>query len=159
MPRLHGNLGLDVAVLCLQLGVFDDKVVGLRSAGKPALFVLARPVHAIEGPVGHGDGEAEEDDEEDVEPGEQPDMDERDDFADKAWSQDDGGDELDIGEATVACCSRRRRQSAKARRARLRSPTFSWQRSVCDGRHLGEPDAWIRHGGQDVVCRLVAGAK
>ena len=62
---LHGDLLL-AKVLCLELGVLDSDVFLDVAAGKLDLLVLAGAVHTHDGPVADGDGEAEEEDKEDI---------------------------------------------------------------------------------------------
>ena len=62
---LHGNLLLG-KVLCLELGVLDGDVLLDIAARKLDLLVDTGTVRAHDGPVGGGDGDAEEKDKEDV---------------------------------------------------------------------------------------------
>ena len=65
MEDLHGDLLL-AEVLCLELRVLDGDVLVKGAAGELDLEVLAVTVDGHDCPVGDGDGDTEENDEEDI---------------------------------------------------------------------------------------------
>ena len=99
---LHGDLLL-AEVLCLELRVLDGDVLVKGAAGELDLEVLAGTVDGHDCPVGDGDGETEENDEEDISLeatianyGEGA-------LDDVGNAKDEGG-ELRIGEVAIALC-------------------------------------------------------
>ena len=97
---LHGDLLL-AKVLCLELGVLDGDVLLDVTAGELDLLVLAGAVHAHDCPVGNGDGDAHDEDKEEVsleaattEDGEGP-------LDDPGDAEDEGG-EVEVGEVAIA---------------------------------------------------------
>lgn len=102
VENLHGNLLLS-KVLGLEFGVLDSDVFFDITAGKLNLLVLARAVGAHDGPIACGDGDAKENDKEEVgldtavaEDGEGT--------LDKPWDTEDECCEVSVGEVTITLC-------------------------------------------------------
>lgn len=100
MEDLHGYL-LPSVVLCLEHGVVNGDVlldVALRELN---LLILARPIHAHECPVGHGNGPAENQSQEEVGL-EATTVEKREDTLDKPWYDDNEGSKVDVVEGPIA---------------------------------------------------------
>lgn len=107
MPDLHGHLVLAVAPLRLELGVLDLIVLAGILAGQHDLLILPGAIDGHDSPVGDGDGDAEEGDEEPV--GVEPAaVDEGDEPLDDPWDAEDEPGERDVGEGPVALSGQRR---------------------------------------------------
>lgn len=102
MPDLHRHLGLPIAVLLAELGVIDDEVVARGTVGQPALLVLARAVAAVDRPVGDGHRQTQQRDERQMAGREQAHSGEGKQLGDEPRDEDDGRDELEVGEPAVA---------------------------------------------------------
>lgn len=100
MPNLHGYLVLREAPLVFQIWVFDLVVVACWLAGQNNFLVLPRAVVAHEGPIAHGDRDAEYHDEEPIGVKSTP-VDNWNNSLDEPWNAENESCKDGIGERTV----------------------------------------------------------